>query len=93
VSRGMLGRAMHPATLVWGLIILTGVCLAFLALRELVCWYWKLNELVRELEYQTGYLRSIDRGITQLEERLSRLERAGAPEALPAPPFSPPSDN
>ncbi len=55
------------------LIIIAGVVILFLALREFNCWYWKINERLALLE--------------EILARLERLEQqqpsAAAPRRIP----------
>ena len=36
--------------LVSGIVIIIGLTALFLLLREIVCWYWKINERLENLE-------------------------------------------
>jgi len=65
---------------IWILLGIAALGIAFLTLREMVCWYWKINELCDLLHRQTGYLVSIDRGITAMLRRLG-----AAPDGSPDP--------
>lgn len=61
-----------------GLVLLGGAFLLFLVMRELMCWYWKINEGL-------GLLREI-------RDRLGALEAAGGrPAGGPAAPARSPS--
>ena len=66
-------------------LIITVIVLAalFLVLREAMCWYWKINRMVRLLETISGKFESLDRGIKLIAERQS-LSMTGVPEIPPA---------
>jgi len=59
----------------WGSLLVTIAILfgAFLVLRELFCWYWKVNRIVDLLEENNRLLRGS-----------SETKSGGAPEGSPA---------
>lgn len=64
------------------------VVLAFLLLREIFCWYWKINSLVKSQERICGLLESISREQGRLILALeSSLESKviNAPESRESP--------
>ncbi len=65
-------------------LIITVIVLAalFLVLREAMCWYWKINRMVRLLETISGKFESLDRSIKLIAERQS-LSMTGVPEYRP----------
>lgn len=60
---GALGAP--SGSILWALVF---VIVVVLALRELACWYWKLNKLVSIQEEQTRILRTIRDEIKQTKE-------------------------
>ena len=66
-------------------LIITVIVLAalFLVLREAMCWYWKINKMVRLLETISGKFESMDKSMKFIAERQSP-SMTGLPEAPPA---------
>lgn len=63
-------------TLVIGLLIYTAVTLfIFLIIRELVCWYWKINERITLLRSIDQRLASIENGLLIQEQSSNRSPR------------------
>lgn len=52
---------VHPVVI--GTAVMLGVPLMFLALREVMCWYWKINEALVALKDMQAVLRNIDRHV------------------------------
>jgi len=73
------------------LVSLAIVGLLFLALREVVCWYWKINRGMALLEEQTKLLKEIRDAAFRseqngLDHEAARLrERVAASAPLPPP--------
>jgi hypothetical protein len=80
-----------PGVLVGALITLGVLSLIFLALREVVCWYWKINQGISLLQEQTKLLKEIRDTAARseqdgLEHRAAKLRyQAEAPATPPVP--------
>lgn len=66
--------------------------LVFLAIRHIVCWYWKINDLVKLQSRQVALLESLERRMASIEWRYTgRADAPMAPHKVvsPAPPEAP----
>ncbi|MGA3051828.1 MAG: hypothetical protein ABSE00_07920 [Chitinispirillaceae bacterium] len=67
-----------PIGLIIAVIVLA---LLFLIFREALCWYWKINRMVRLLEIISGKFESLEKSLTFIAEKqsLSMTSVSGAP--------------
>lgn len=71
-------RASDLVTL-WGLGVLLAVGVLLL-IRELVCWYWKLNEITRRLADQEEHQAHMAEALDAIADDLALLVEVIAPE-------------
>ena len=69
------GRSNEDATVRLAVFLLVSLVVAlvvFLVIREIVCWYWKLNEIVNNLK-------EINTNIRDLRQEISSNSKASSP--------------
>ena len=81
----MYGYGSSSSGDIWGILIgvLIGAVVLFFILREVFCWYWKINRIVELLEQQNSLLSSM----------LRNFNSTSSSGANPPPVSPPPSVN
>ena len=65
------------------LIALVVALIIFLVCRELVCWYWKINEISASLKEQERAQRDMLKSLDAINENLISIVEQLTPEAEP----------
>jgi hypothetical protein len=59
------------------------LALLFILLREVMCWYWKINRIIRMLETMGGRFDSLEKSVRLLAERQALSMRPAPAEPTP----------
>ncbi len=74
------GAKKGKQKMAYALVVLAILILVFLICRELICWYWKINEMVSLLTD----IRDLLRSLPGIHEVLAADFQRGHPEVSPA---------